>query len=123
MNISMNSRKDSSENNLYPAVKGATPALSFLKEEVPVADGEDPIIYSELQGILEELRMGRLVLVTDDPARENEADLICAGQFATPQNINFMATYGRGLICVPMAPERVDALGLPMQVQHNTEKL
>ena len=123
MNISMNSRKDSSENNLYPAVKSATPAFSFLKEEVPVADGEDPIIYSELQGILEELRMGRLVLVTDDPARENEADLICAGQFATPQNINFMATYGRGLICVPMAPERVDALGLPMQVQHNTEKL
>ncbi len=92
-------------------------------EEVPVADGEDPITYCPLQEIIEELRMGHLALVTDDPARENEADLICAGQFATPQNINFMATYGRGLICMPMAPERVDSLGLPMQVQHNTEKL
>ncbi len=90
---------------------------------VPVADGKDPIIYSPLEEVIEELRLGRLVLVTDDPERENEADLICAGQFATPQNINFMATHARGLICVPMAPERVDALGLPMQVPHNTEKL
>ena len=69
------------------------------------------------------MRMGKLILMTDDPHRENEADLVCAGQFATPQNINFMATHARGLICVPMAPERVDAIGLPMQAQHNTEKL
>lgn len=92
-------------------------------EFVPVADGSDPIVYSPLGEVLEELRLGRLILVTDDPDRENEADLICAGQFATPQNINFMATHARGLICVPMAPEKVDALGLPMQAQHNTEKL
>jgi len=98
-----------------PAVAAAQP--------VPVADGVDPIIYSPLQEVIEELRLGRLVLVTDDPSRENEADLICAGQFATPQNINFMAKHARGLICVPMSPERVDALGLPMQAQHNTEKL
>ncbi len=91
--------------------------------EVPVADGPDPIVYSPLEEVVEELRLGRLILVTDDPSRENEADLICAGQFATPQNINFMATHARGLICVPMAPERVDAIGLPMQTQHNTEKL
>ena len=90
--------------------------------EVPVADGDDPITYSPLEEVIEELRLGRLILVTDDPCRENEADLICAGQFATPQNINFMATHARGLICVPMAPERVDSLGLPMQAQHNTEK-
>ena len=90
---------------------------------VPVADGTDPIQYSPLPEVIEELRLGRLILVTDDPSRENEADLVCAGQFATPQNINFMATHARGLICVPMAPERVDALGLPMQTQHNTEKL
>ncbi|MCQ2365898.1 MAG: bifunctional 3,4-dihydroxy-2-butanone-4-phosphate synthase/GTP cyclohydrolase II [Akkermansia sp.] len=80
-------------------------------------------MYSPLEEVVEELRLGRLILVTDDPSRENEADLICAGQFATPQNINFMATHARGLICVPMAPERVDAIGLPMQTQHNTEKL
>ena len=91
--------------------------------ELPVADGDDPITYSTLQEVVDELRLGRLVLVTDDPSRENEADLICAGQFATPQNINFMATHARGLICAPMAPERVDALGLPMQARHNTEKL
>lgn len=98
----------------------ATPAP---QEELPVADGDDPITYAPLEEVIEELRLGKLVLVTDDPCRENEADLICAGQFATPQNINFMATHARGLICVPMAPERVDALGLPMQAQHNTEKL
>ena len=89
---------------------------------VPVADGTDPIIYSPLEEVLEDLRMGKLILMTDDPHRENEADLVCAGQFATPQNINFMATHARGLICVPMAPEKVDSLGLPMQAQHNTEK-
>lgn len=94
-----------------------------VAEPIPVADGVDPIIYSPLQEVIEELRLGRLVLVTDDPSRENEADLICAGQFATPQNINFMAKHARGLICVPMSPEKVDALGLPMQAQHNTEKL
>ncbi|MBR5887467.1 MAG: bifunctional 3,4-dihydroxy-2-butanone-4-phosphate synthase/GTP cyclohydrolase II [Akkermansia sp.] len=79
-------------------------------------------MYHPLDEVLADLRMGKLVLMTDDPHRENEADLVCAGQFATPQNINFMATHARGLICVPMAPERVDALGLPMQAQHNTEK-
>ncbi len=89
---------------------------------VPVADGVDPIIYSPLEEVLADLRMGKLILMTDDPHRENEADLVCAGQFATPQNINFMATHARGLICVPMAPEKVDSLGLPMQAQHNTEK-
>lgn len=90
--------------------------------QVPVADGTDPIIYHPLEEVLCDLRMGKLILMTDDPHRENEADLVCAGQFATPQNINFMATHARGLICVPMAPERVDSLGLPMQAQHNTEK-
>jgi len=91
-------------------------------DNVPVADGVDPIIYSPLEEVLADLRMGKLILMTDDPHRENEADLVCAGQFATPQNINFMATHARGLICVPMAPEKVDSLGLPMQAQHNTEK-
>ena len=95
----------------------------ILPGSVPVADGTDPIIYSPLEEVVEELRMGKLILMTDDPHRENEVDLVCAGQFATPQNINFIATHARGLICVPMAHERVDSLGLPMQAQHNTEKL
>ncbi len=93
-----------------------------ISGQVPVADGEDPIIYSPLEEVIDDLRMGKLILMTDDPHRENEVDLVCAGQFATPQNINFIATHARGLICVPMAHERVDALGLPMQAQHNTEK-
>ena len=97
-------------------------APAATESSVPVADGTDPIIYSPLEEVLEDLRMGKLILMTDDPQRENEADLVCAGQFATPQNINFMATHARGLICVPMAPEKVDGLGLPMQAQHNTEK-
>lgn len=105
----------------------AAPQLPDLNRQeetgsVPVADGDDPLTYSPLNEVIEELRLGKLILVTDDPSRENEADLVCAGQFATPQNINFMATHARGLICVPMAPEKVDALGLPMQAQHNTEK-
>lgn len=103
------------------AEKPSVPPIEQPDEEVPTAEGDDPICFSPLAEVLTELRMGRLVLVTDDPARENEADLVCAGQFATPQNINFMATHARGLICVPMAPERVDALGLPMQAEHNTE--
>ena len=103
-----------------PETEQATPAPA---EDVPVADGDDPISYSPLQEVIEDLKLGKIILVTDDPSRENEADLICAGQYATPQNINFMAKHARGLICVPMAPERVDALGLPMQAQHNTEKL
>lgn len=105
-----------------PAPAPAEPA-PIPEPEVPVADGTDPIIYHPLDEVLCDLRMGKLILMTDDPHRENEADLVCAGQFATPQNINFMATHARGLICVPMAPERVDALGIPMQAQHNTEKL
>ena len=98
------------------------PEPTAVAVQVPVADGTDPIIYHPLEEVLCDLRMGKLILMTDDPHRENEADLVCAGQFATPQNINFMATHARGLICVPMASERVDALGLPMQAQHNTEK-
>lgn len=110
-----------------PQVEQAPPPaeaeLEIPAPAVPVADGTDPIVYHPLEEVLCDLRMGKLILMTDDPHRENEADLVCAGQFATPQNINFMATHARGLICVPMAPERVDALGIPMQAQYNTEKL
>lgn len=94
-----------------------------LFDAVPVAQGDDPLVFSPLSEILEELRQGRLILVTDDPARENEGDLICAGEFATPEAINFMATHARGLICSPMSPEKVDAMGLSMMNQRNTEKL
>ena len=61
--------------------------------------------FQTIEEGLEALKNGGLVLVTDDPDRENEGDLICAAQFATTENVNFMATYGKGLICMPMTEE------------------
>jgi len=65
---------------------------------------------------IEEFRAGRFVIITDDESRENEGDLVIAAEFATAESINFMAKYGRGLICMPMTGERLDDLGIPMQV-------
>lgn len=70
---------------------------------------------------LRDLRAGRMVLVIDDPDRENEGDLICAAEFATTENVNFMATHARGLICTPMSGALADALGLPPMVEDNTD--
>lgn len=70
---------------------------------------------------LSDLRAGRMVLVIDDPDRENEGDLICAAEFATTENVNFMATHARGLICTPMSGALADALGLPPMVEDNTD--
>ncbi len=109
--------------NEYRTAEQVNLPIQPLFDAVPVAQGDDPLVFSPLSEILEELRQGRLILVTDDPARENEGDLICAGEFATPEAINFMATHARGLICSPMSPEKVDAMGLSMMNQRNTEKL
>ncbi|MDY3617506.1 bifunctional 3,4-dihydroxy-2-butanone-4-phosphate synthase/GTP cyclohydrolase II [Agathobaculum sp.] len=70
---------------------------------------------------LDDLRAGRLVLVVDDPDRENEGDLICAAQYATTENVNFMATHAKGLICMPMSGAVCDRLGLSQMVQDNTD--
>ncbi len=70
---------------------------------------------------LEALRQGELILVTDDPDRENEGDLICAAEFATTENVNFMACYARGLICMPMDSGCVRRLGLQQMVANNTD--
>ena len=77
--------------------------------------------FHTIEQALEDLRQGKLILVTDDPDRENEGDLICAAQFATPENVNFMAAYGRGLICMPMSQEYVQKLAIPQMVRHNTD--
>ena len=61
--------------------------------------------FDSVEEALEELRNGKIILVTDDPDRENEGDFICAAEFATTENINFMATHGKGLICMPMSEE------------------
>src|SRR5579884_2737008 len=75
-----------------------------------------------IEEAIEDYRAGRFVIIVDDEDRENEGDLVIAAQFATPDAINFMATHARGLICVPMTGERLDALQIPLMVSDNTAK-
>lgn len=77
--------------------------------------------YNTIEEALEALRRGRLIMVTDDPDRENEGDLICAAQFATTENVNFMAVHAKGLICMPMSAEYVQKLQFPQMVTTNTD--
>ena len=77
--------------------------------------------FNTVEEALEDLRQGKLILVTDDPDRENEGDFICAAEFATTENINFMAVHGKGLICMPMSEEYVEKLKLPQMVENNTD--
>ncbi|MBS3734763.1 MAG: bifunctional 3,4-dihydroxy-2-butanone-4-phosphate synthase/GTP cyclohydrolase II [Phycisphaerae bacterium] len=72
--------------------------------------------------ILTDLRDGRMIVLVDDESRENEGDLVCAGERATPEAINFMAAHGRGLICLPMDNDRADRLGLYPQTSENTSR-
>jgi len=78
--------------------------------------------FSPIEDILEQLRAGRLVVLVDDEERENEGDLVCAAEKVTPEIINFMARYGRGLICLPMTSQKADALGLHPQTMENTSR-
>jgi 3,4-dihydroxy 2-butanone 4-phosphate synthase / GTP cyclohydrolase II len=77
-------------------------------------------VFSSIEEGIEEIREGRLLIVVDDEDRENEGDLVMAADKATPEAVNFMATHGRGLICVPMTGERLDELKLGMMVAENT---
>ncbi len=77
--------------------------------------------YQTIPQALQALKSGKIILCTDDPDRENEGDLICAAQFATRENVNFMAKYGRGLICTPMSEEIARRLQLPQMVAENTD--
>ena len=77
--------------------------------------------FNTVEEALEQLKKGKIILVTDDPERENEGDFICAAEFATTANVNFMATHGKGLICMPMSKEYVARLGLPQMVADNTD--
>lgn len=77
--------------------------------------------YNTIEEALADLRAGKVILVTDDPDRENEGDFICAGEFATQENINFMACHAKGLICTPMSAEIAARLGLHQMVAENTD--
>lgn len=77
--------------------------------------------FDTVEQALEELKRGKIILVTDDEDRENEGDFICAAEFATTENLNFMATHGKGLICMPMSKEICERLKLPQMVADNTD--
>lgn len=77
--------------------------------------------FNSVEEVVEDLRQGKIVLVSDDEDRENEGDFICAAEFATTENINFMAIHGKGLICMPMSREYINKLGFPQMVSENTD--
>src|SRR2546428_12667589 len=99
-----------------PSCCSSAPAI--LSYGIPRGNAMNP--FATIEEGLEEIRQGRIILVVDDEDRENEGDLVMAADKATPEAVNFMATHGRGLICVPMTGERLDDLKLGMMVSENT---
>ncbi|AFQ44459.1 bifunctional 3,4-dihydroxy-2-butanone-4-phosphate synthase/GTP cyclohydrolase II [Desulfosporosinus meridiei] len=77
--------------------------------------------FNTIEEALEDIRLGKMVVMVDDEDRENEGDLVMAAEMATPEAINFMATYGRGLICVPLTKNRIHSLQLEQMVNNNTD--
>ncbi len=84
-------------------------------------EGNQMAEFSTIEEALEDLKNGKIILVTDDEDRENEGDFICAAEFATTENVNFMATFGKGLICMPMAEHYIKKLQFPQMVSNNTD--
>ena len=87
----------------------------------PVEAGQRAAI-APIEEIIAEARAGRMFILVDHEDRENEGDLVIPAEFATPEAITFMATHGRGLICLPMTAERIDRLGLPMMAVNNSSR-
>jgi 3,4-dihydroxy 2-butanone 4-phosphate synthase/GTP cyclohydrolase II len=87
-----------------------------------MAEGPNKTVFAEVQEAVEEIRAGRMVVVVDDEDRENEGDLTLAAEFVTPEAINFMARYGRGLICLTLTEERADYLRLGPMTAENTSR-
>ena len=77
--------------------------------------------FNTIDEALEDLRNGKIIIVTDDDDRENEGDFICAAEFATTENVNFMAVHGKGLICMPMSEKMIKKLSIPQMVTENTD--
>jgi len=84
-------------------------------------DEENKYKYNTIEEALEDLKKGKIILVSDDPDRENEGDMICAAEFATQENVNLMACYAKGLICTPMSAELAQKLSLYPMVAENTD--
>ncbi|RYE70195.1 MAG: 3,4-dihydroxy-2-butanone-4-phosphate synthase, partial [Oxalobacteraceae bacterium] len=85
---------------------------TLAKLERFLSSNDDAPVLVPIEQIIDEARNGRMYILVDDEDRENEGDLIIPGQMATPDAINFMATHGRGLICLALTKERIDQLGL-----------
>ena len=81
-----------------------------------------PVPFDRIEDAIAAIRAGRMVIVVDDEDRENEGDLTIAADKVTPDAINFMARYGRGLICLSMTPERLDELEIPLMVSQNSSR-
>ena len=81
------------------------------------------IKFNTIEEAIEDIRQGKMIVAVDDADRENEGDLIMAAEKVTPEAINFMATNGRGLICLPIIGKRLDELELPAMVAHNTDPM
>ena len=81
------------------------------------------MVFSKIEDVLEDFRRGKMIILVDDEDRENEGDLVCAAEKVTPEIINFMATHGRGMICMPITAQRCDELQLHPQTVHNTARL
>ena len=81
---------------------------------------DSSITFDSIEDVIADIAQGRMVILVDDEDRENEGDLVMAAEKVTPEAINFMATHGRGLICLALSPERVEELQLPLMVNENT---
>ncbi len=77
--------------------------------------------FDRVEAALEDIRQGKLIIVADDEDRENEGDLVCAASLISPQTVNFMTQFGRGLICVALTPTRAEELGLPLMIDENSD--
>ena len=78
--------------------------------------------FDTVEDAIDALKKGSMIIIADDESRENEGDLICAAEFATPENVNFMITEAKGVLCAPISVSRARKLGLDYMVKHNTYK-
>lgn len=92
-------------------------------DEIDIEMREHLTTLDPIESAVESIREGKIVIVVDDEDRENEGDFICAAEKVTPEIINFMATHGKGLICVPLSEDRCEGLGLDLMVGRNTDSL
>ena len=96
-------------------------SAKLMRQRLQIVEAADkpPGPFARIQDAIAAIRAGKMVIVVDDEDRENEGDLTIAGEKVTPEAINFMARYGRGLICLAMTPERLDKLEIPLMVSQN----